>query len=246
MRQSFLSVIAALIAITTVASADELSDLKAQNAELRKQNTALSERVRVLEKKLLSSAEKQNDLADEKKKLEALAGLTASGDNVKSAEARVVSAYDEKQNATRVTIQAHPIDIVKRGVLQTQFTLAFEYTYAGREMKKKPQFVTMILNTIDNNSNTAQKYRNARSIGITTKGDESKVAITGYKVVNTRRRVGKKRYDESIRVDLDQATQERLAKSISAQLRLSSTNLAFTRDHAAMIAAMIKRIDLGK
>ncbi|MBI1368612.1 MAG: hypothetical protein GC162_08140 [Planctomycetes bacterium] len=254
-------------AIAPAAVADELSDLKARNAQLEMENVQLRSELDTIRKQIaqmkgeltttqqqtaelktqLTEAKKSTeDLTAEKMRLEQLAGMTAKGEAVDSAIARIQTDYDDK--ADRTTVTSAPVKVPTSGVLAlVDHKILFQYTSSGKSAGAAPDKMSMIMTV---NKHASNRYKFAKSIDLTVDGKALSLPVTNYEVTDQSRvNTGKGfevRYDERITFSLTDDSLRALARASDAKAEFSGNTLEIPREVLAVASAMVERMKMSK
>lgn len=214
------------------------------DAKVSEENARLAEENAQLKRQLDLTATQRQDLVVENKRLEELAGLTAKGEKVESAAALIKSRYVPEEGKTVVTSVPERLTM-EAGIFDVPHVTWFEYAFSGEEMTAKPETVSFYLVAA---GNTRQKYKHADSVRLTIDGESITLPVADYAVTTETKgasRVGQKRFNESLRVDLSSDTLRKLARSRQATAELPSATIAFPAEVLATAKAMRERIELG-
>jgi len=258
-------------------SAAAVEVLRKELVALRTENQALRERVRELEAASVDPppnpsptptagdgagdttavTELEQDLAEarakvelletEKAELEKLAGVTAKGELVESARARISATYDEKADQT--VVQAKALRADGPQILGfSGYAVGAGFTFPGQTIEAMPEAYQIYLYT---KGNKDKRFRSADEVTLIVDGQSMVVPVADYEVLaksggtrpGAKSRSAESR-DERLVITVDAATAARLGAASTLELHLPNFPFELRRDHIALIEGVRRRAKL--
>jgi hypothetical protein len=223
-----------------------LAALEAENARLRAQLQQALDQIATLQKQLTKTSEDKQDLEAERKRLEQLAGLTAKGETIQSAIARINTSFDSAANRTTVaSIDIKPLE--NSSIVNSPHRLAFAFSYPGSKLTGSPDDIHFSL-TAFFRPNT--RYGSQNTITLLLDNQPLQLAVGSYDRFETVKTRGPKgtteRYHEKLIIPLTIDQLRTIAGANSLTLQIAGNDLILPRDFAATAGAMRERIQLAK
>jgi len=236
------------------AAPDPAADLAADNARLTRQIESLRAELSRLENRLAAEGktglaaelrtlrEENEDLRARNEQLEQLAGVTAEGDPVASAEARFETIYDPDADRTLVRTEPSEVDLHTGSRDPHYFSIAYSHPGKRLTAADRPDTLTVFLQT----RRTGGRYRSADRIVFDAGGTELAAEVVGYDAVNRVSSTGGKGRrsldDETITARLDTAQWRTLANAAEVRGSLGGTVFDLTPQQVALIRAARERV----
>ena len=231
-----------LVACAPGPSDADLAALRAENAGLRTQLAALDPAP--------PTEELATDLAIENRRLERLAGVTAKGELVETADARFRAAHDPTSGRTTVVGPRVPAESTATIDL-TRYAVAVGFTHPGEELAAADRPIREFLLLLETAGNASARLAAADAAELVADGERFRLPLGSYEVLRERsargpggrsgRSAGAGARDERLLFTLDRAAARALARSAAAELRLPGLTLPLTREHAALARAALLR-----
>ncbi len=260
MMKYLLPIVLILFASPALAdAADELEQLRKENAELRAQVEALKAQLEAAtgvsesQKKAIAALEtEKRTLQADKRELEAkrdrlteLAGVTEEGTLVASKDARIVTQYNAGKDLT--SIRAAPEPLTVTGGSRADHYVSAAFSYPGQNMASPPDAVRVYIQTVFSGA----EYRGLDQATFFIDDTAETVPVADYRSQkrSATRAAGKSRANLSNEVvvfELDPDTFERWSRAATIQGRMGRVTFEFTSDQIAALKALRKRIELGK
>jgi hypothetical protein len=225
-----------LVPPTFAQDASELDRLRAENAQLRTE-------IEQLRAELAHLRAANEDLRIEKEQLTELAGVTAEGQQIESAEALIQSQYDAAVNQTVVRTATTPLNMTAG--THADHYMSLLYSFEGQTMSAPPASITMHLQSL----HTGGQYRDQPQITFIIDGQSVPTAVSDYRATRKQiNRAGKSRSsrdDETLTITIDAELLRKLARATVVEGRLGQATFLLSSNQVATFKAVRKRIELG-
>ncbi|MEM6553821.1 MAG: hypothetical protein AAF750_17020 [Planctomycetota bacterium] len=247
--------------------ADELTRLRAENAELRRELTLLkaelaelregqealtqeAEQLQAETRQLAEEAEKlteqKEQLAEEKQELQELAGVATDGRVADDAEARIKAAYDQAANRTAHWIEFEEVEDTER--TRDAYFIAVRAEHPGEEPTAKTT-PTVRLTVFAQFS--GRTHRGKLPMQVVIDGQPATDADAGVPVIAYNRDPRTTRFrnkttdisDERLAFDLPPELFDQLQTARDVTLALGRIRLHLDRDQVAVFRALGKRVE---
>lgn len=232
-------------------AADEITQLKRENTELRAElgrvnsaYDALEAETATLRAELAQLKRSNDDLSVQTRELTELAGLTPSGDRVESAASRFTTEFDDKTGQTTVRTGIEELKVAAGSAADHRLSLA--YVYDGHDIQAPPDTVSLFIQAFYSGG----VYRDQTSATFDIDGETVEVPIADYDATARRVNVaaGKRsirKDDETLTIKIDRELLRKLARAIQVKITVGTVQLEPTRDQTALFRAIQRRIELG-
>jgi len=213
-----------------------------ENYELRQQLGRLQQRLHETETELTQLRTENAHLRKQQQRLIQLAGMTPTGELVRSRHAMIEQWYDNHQDQT--IVRSKPDEVTKIHGSRKFHSMTLGYSYPGREPTGPAPTLRWHIQSIFSGG----AYQNEPQLRLRIDGEEVILAIVDYhrkkrqSSIAGRRRAN--RDDETLIMDVDKPLLDRISWAMEVQVAIKNIRFMLSRNQIASFEAMRERIEL--
>lgn len=244
---------AMVLSVGDLVHADEIGDLRAENAALKKQLGELKKQLAdmqqavskltaanaALKSNLDTSKQKQDAIEKERSSLHAkLTEAKAEGDELVARRVKLYTNFDADSNRTTVSTEYYLLDL--GGPLRSKQAFQLTYEYAGKEAPATPGNVALQITA----QNTGGTYAHAKTGILEVDGKAFACKKLSYDS-RRKRGVGKRSsvsYDEEFSLAVAPATMQAISAGRNVRLKIGRLDIPLEGDSLAAFTAIYRRV----